>query len=286
MQNRGIRGESCILKFCSIYIQFNSLTFCDPMDCSMPGFPVHHQLPELTQTHVHRVTEAILPSHPLSSPPPSAFSLSQHQGLFKWVSSLHQVAKVLEFQLKTLCSSRPDYNSRGHEATLLWIHFQSSQLGQHSYELTGPARPRLPHPCIAEHSTGLQWLQAWAHPLPPLAQNMYWTWCMWEISCFSSTGCQSQSSCVPPQGAGDLKSFLCPSERIFLPSFPTSIHSSQCVLCLDPASCGRWNTASFENSCALLMKWKCWNHKSKVWWCQHFLQLRREHILGEKVRLE
>ena len=83
MQNRGIRGESCILKFCSIYIQFNSLTFCDPMDCSMPGFPVHHQLPELTQTHVHRVTEAILPSHPLSSPPPSAFSLSQHQGLFK-----------------------------------------------------------------------------------------------------------------------------------------------------------------------------------------------------------
>ena len=54
---------------------------CDPMDCSTPGFPVHHQLPELTQTHVHRVGDAIQPSHPLSSPPPPAFSFSQHQGL-------------------------------------------------------------------------------------------------------------------------------------------------------------------------------------------------------------
>ena len=58
-------------------------TLCDPMDCSMPGFPVHHQLPELTQTHVHRVGDAIQPSHPLSSPSPPAFNLSQHQGLFQ-----------------------------------------------------------------------------------------------------------------------------------------------------------------------------------------------------------
>ena len=57
-------------------------TLCDPMDCSTPGFPVHHQLPEPTQTHVHRVSDAIQPSHPLSSPSPPAFSLSQHQGLF------------------------------------------------------------------------------------------------------------------------------------------------------------------------------------------------------------
>ena len=64
------------------------------MDCSTPGLPVHHQLPELTQTHVHWVGDAIQPSHPLSSPSPSAFNLSQHQGLFKWVSSSHQVAKV------------------------------------------------------------------------------------------------------------------------------------------------------------------------------------------------
>jgi len=71
--------------------------FVTPMDCSTPGFPVHHQLPELTQTHVHRVCEAIQPSHLLSSPSPAAFNLSQHQCLFKWVSSLHQVAKVWSF---------------------------------------------------------------------------------------------------------------------------------------------------------------------------------------------
>ena len=70
------------------------------MDCSMPGFPVHHQLPEFSQTHVHQVTDAIQPSHPLSSTSPPTFNISQHQGLFKWVSSSHQVAKVLEFQLQ------------------------------------------------------------------------------------------------------------------------------------------------------------------------------------------
>ena len=69
-----------------------------PMDCSMPGLPVYHQLPELVQTHVHQFGDAILPPHPLSSPSPSAFNLSQHQGLFQGVSSSHQVAKVLEFQ--------------------------------------------------------------------------------------------------------------------------------------------------------------------------------------------
>ena len=71
----------------------------DPMNRSMPGFPVHHQLPELTQTHVHWVSDVIQPSFPLSSPSP-AFNLSQHQGLFQWVSSSHQVDKVLEFQLQ------------------------------------------------------------------------------------------------------------------------------------------------------------------------------------------
>ena len=85
-------------------IQFSSVaqscpTLCDPMDCSMPGLPVYHQLLEITQTHVHWVGDAIQPSHPLSSPSPT-FNLCQHQGLFKWVSSSHQVAKVLEFQLQ------------------------------------------------------------------------------------------------------------------------------------------------------------------------------------------
>ena len=73
-------------------------TLCNPMDCSTPGLPVHHQLPEFTQTHVHWVGDAIQPSHPLSSPSPPAFNHSQHQDLFKWVSSSHQVAKVLGFQ--------------------------------------------------------------------------------------------------------------------------------------------------------------------------------------------
>ena len=72
---------------------------CVPMNCSMPGLPVHHQLPESTQTHVHSVGDAIQPSHRLLSPSPPAINLSQHQGLFKRVSSLHQVDKVLEFQL-------------------------------------------------------------------------------------------------------------------------------------------------------------------------------------------
>ena len=70
------------------------LTFCNPVNHSMPGLPVHHQLPEFTQTHVHRVSDAIQPSHPVSSPSPPALSLSQHQGLFQCVSSLHQMAKV------------------------------------------------------------------------------------------------------------------------------------------------------------------------------------------------
>ena len=64
------------------------------MDCSTPGLPVHHQHPELAQTYVHRVGDAIQPSHPLLTLSPPAFNLSQHQGLFQWVSSLHQVAKI------------------------------------------------------------------------------------------------------------------------------------------------------------------------------------------------
>ena len=84
-------------------VQFSSvaqscLTLCNPMDCSTPGLSVHHQLPEFTQTHVHWFGDAIQPSHPLLSPSPT-INLSQHQGLFKWVSSSHSVARVLEFQL-------------------------------------------------------------------------------------------------------------------------------------------------------------------------------------------
>ena len=87
-----------------VKIQFSSVaqscpTPCNPMNHSMPGLPVHYQLPKSTQTHVHRVRDAEA-SHPLSSPSPPALNLPQHQGLFKCVSSSHQVAKVLEFQLQ------------------------------------------------------------------------------------------------------------------------------------------------------------------------------------------
>ena len=85
-------------------VQFSSviqscLTLCDSMNRSMPGLPVHHQLPEFTQTHGQRVSDAIQPSHPLSSPSPPAPNPSKHQSLFQWVNSLHEVAKLLEFQL-------------------------------------------------------------------------------------------------------------------------------------------------------------------------------------------
>ena len=84
--------------FCCCSVAQSCPILCDPMNCSMPGLPVHHQLPEFTQTHVHRVNVAIQPSHPLSSPSPPALNLSQHQGLFQLVNSLHQAAKVLGFQ--------------------------------------------------------------------------------------------------------------------------------------------------------------------------------------------
>ena len=74
-------------------------TLCNPMNRSTPSLPVHHQLPDFTETHVHWVSDAIQPSHPLSSPSPPAPNPSQHQSLFQWANSLHEVAKVLEFQL-------------------------------------------------------------------------------------------------------------------------------------------------------------------------------------------
>ena len=88
--------------------QFSSVaqscpTLCNPMYHSTPDLPVHHQLLESTQTHVHWASDAIQPSHLLSSPSPPALNLSQHQGLFQWVSFSHQVAKVLEFQLQHQC---------------------------------------------------------------------------------------------------------------------------------------------------------------------------------------
>ena len=106
-------------------VQFSSvtqlcLTVCDPMDCSMPGLPVHHQLLELTQIHVLRVSDAIQPSPLLSSPSLPAFNLSQPQGLFQWVSSSHQVTKVLEFQLQ-------------HQSLLLWRYSKANRSGENGF---------------------------------------------------------------------------------------------------------------------------------------------------------
>ena len=120
VQNTGARThlvllwllEKCLITFISVHlklicfsVQFSSVvqscpTFCDPMNRSTPGLPVHHQLLEFTPTHVHRVSDAIQTSHPLSSPSPPAPNPSQHQDLFQWVNSSHEVAKVLEFQLQ------------------------------------------------------------------------------------------------------------------------------------------------------------------------------------------
>ena len=99
-----LQSMSLFWSYNQYLVQFSSVTqshptLCDPMNHSTPGLPVHHQLPEFTQTHVHRVCDAIQPSHPRSSPSPHALNPSQHQSLFQWVNSSHEVAKVLEFQL-------------------------------------------------------------------------------------------------------------------------------------------------------------------------------------------
>ena len=119
-------------------------SLCNLMDCSMPGFPDHHRLSELTCTHVHWVGDVIQPSHPLSSPSPPAFNLSQHQGLFQRASSSHQVAKVLEFQLQPqssveylgLISFRMDWLDllavQGTLKSLLQHHSSKASILQHS----------------------------------------------------------------------------------------------------------------------------------------------------------
>ena len=126
------------------------------MDCSMPGFPVNYQLSELAQTHVHQVSDAIKPSHPLSSPSPPAFNLSQDQGLFQCISSSHQVAKVLEFQLQHqsgLISFRMDWLDllavQGTLKSLLQQHSSKASILWRSAFLT----VQLSHPYITTGKT-------------------------------------------------------------------------------------------------------------------------------------
>ena len=128
----------CIFNFKkprSIFPKFSSdaqscLTLCDPMNRSTPGLPVHYQLLESTQTHVHRIGDAIQPSHPLLSLSPPALNLSSHQGLFKWVGSSHQVAKVLEFlsaSTSVLPVNTQDWSPLGWTG---WISLQSRGLSR------------------------------------------------------------------------------------------------------------------------------------------------------------
>ena len=95
----------CVCVLSSVQL-LSCVRFCDPMDCSTPDFPVYHQLPDLNQTHVHRVGDAMQPSHPLSSPSPPALNLSQHQGLFQRVNSSHKMAKYWSFSFSISPSNK------------------------------------------------------------------------------------------------------------------------------------------------------------------------------------
>ena len=156
-----------LLNICiHMLVQFISVaqscqTPCNPMDYSAPGFPVHHQLPELPQTHVHRVGDVIEPSHPLSSPSPPTPKPSQHQSLFQWVNSSHEVAKVLEFQLQHqffqwisgLISFRMDWLDllavQGTLKSLLQQHTSKASILQHSAFFT----VQLSHPYMTTGKT-------------------------------------------------------------------------------------------------------------------------------------
>ena len=148
-------------------------TLCDPMICSTPGLPVHHQLPEFTQTHADRVGDAIQPSHPLSSPSPPAPSPSQHQGLFQWVNSLHEVAKVLDSLYFW------DFFCNWLLTKVFWFFFFFS----FQYCLSG--HPTLPCNVLKPlcWTVGWTWLPPWTSFLCHLFKGMYWR--IWDGMSFS-----------------------------------------------------------------------------------------------------
>ena len=146
---------------------------CDPMDCSTPGFPVHHQLLEFTQTHVHWVGAAIQPCHPLLSPSLPAFNPSQHQGLFKWVCSLHQ---VLEVKKRVLCLKAWSYSIHsgervGHDSKMLCrktCSFRTNSYLHFPPDFSACGRewsPRLLHPAEGKHSNTTQPQMGSSHSL-------------------------------------------------------------------------------------------------------------------------
>ena len=143
-----------------VSVQFGSVTqscstLCDTLDCSMPGLPVHRQLPEFTQTHIHWVSDAIQPSHPLSSPSPPAFNLSQHQALFKWVrwpkywsfsfsiSPPNEYSGLIFFRTNWLAplevqgTLKSLLQHRSSKASILWLSAFSIVWLSHPYMTTG-----------------------------------------------------------------------------------------------------------------------------------------------------
>ena len=181
------KGEHTVFVFSSLIQAYPTL--CDAMDYSTPDFSVHHQLLELTQTHGHWVGDAIQPSHPLSSSPPPAFNLSQHQGLFQWVRSLHQVVKVFgsfsfsispSSEYSGLISFRKDWLDllavQGTLKSLLQHHSSKASILQHSAFFM----IQLSHPYT---------------PVRKIIALIRWTW-IWAIT-GDKEGQRSLASCSP-----------------------------------------------------------------------------------------
>ena len=161
------QSSYCLFRDVSLSVQFSSvtqfcLTLCTPMDCSTPGFPVHLQLPELAQTHVHCVSDTIQPTHPLSSPSPSTYNLSQHQGFFKWVSSSHQVTKVPKFQRQSMCLFSDLYKKDEKRS---WLDQSSQKLKQRQY--ISKCNTYASSCCLVNRSDLFLTPWAIAHQVPP-----------------------------------------------------------------------------------------------------------------------
>ena len=150
------------------------MTCCDPMKCSTPGFPVHHQLPEFTQIHIHWIGGTIQPSQPLSSDSRPTFNLSQHQGLFLWVSSSHQVAQVLK-TLESPLDCKEIKSVLNTHWKDWWWSWKSNNLATWCEELTHRKRPWCWERLRAEGEGDERGWDGW------MASPTQWTW-VWVSS--------------------------------------------------------------------------------------------------------
>ena len=174
------------------------------MDCSNLGFHVHHHLPEFAQTHVHWVKDAIQPSHPLSSPCPPAFNLSQHQGLFQWISSLDQVAKVLEFQLQHQ-SFQWIFRTDFLQDWLVWSpclprDSQESSPTPQFEGINSSALSLFHYPALT--SVNCIQLHNWGQHVGPLDSSLFVSLIIWTMKSWSSDVYRSQYGCSIFQEGG------------------------------------------------------------------------------------